>query len=320
MRFPATQLSLALLFWGLVGIGCEGAEFGPAGQPDAAAFDASVCHPTCALRDCGDDGCGSSCGECSADERCINFKCLPAETCNEEQRSVNCDGRDCGPDGCGGYCGLCPELHACDEQAARCLPVTCQPECGDLECGPDPICGASCGHCPPGRRCGPEGRCLGTYPPPPYGTGVGDIIDDLAFTDAAGETVRLSDFYRTAKAIVLVSTSAWCHFGRVEARELNPFWERYAPEELVLLYTLYQDENRNSPGPPTPALAERFEAQLGLDYPILLDEDFLMEPYFARRATPLNMVIDPRTMRIRYREVGYSEFQVTYFARKLLYQ
>jgi len=38
----------------------------------------------------------------------------------------------------------------------------CQPACGDRVCGPDPACGLSCGACPPGQACTPQGQCRNT--------------------------------------------------------------------------------------------------------------------------------------------------------------
>jgi len=37
---------------------------------------------------------------------------------------------------------------------------TCVPACGTLTCGPDPVCGASCGTCPVGQICIPLGFCV----------------------------------------------------------------------------------------------------------------------------------------------------------------
>lgn len=54
----------------------------------------------CAGKQCGDDGCGGSCGACAA-----------GTTCNDEGKCVtctpSCSGRTCGDDGCGGSCGTC---------------------------------------------------------------------------------------------------------------------------------------------------------------------------------------------------------------------
>ncbi len=138
---------------------CEGLECGP--DPvcgwscgDCPGYDfcmEGVCHeciPNCErdFRNCGDDGCGGSCGECTdqyqeCDEhigRCV-MGCIP-----------NCAGRQCGPDGCGGSCGDCaPEL-TCNTANGNCQ-ETCVPYCTNRECGTDG-CG---GFCPPGS----DGTC-----------------------------------------------------------------------------------------------------------------------------------------------------------------
>lgn len=45
-----------------------------------------------------------------------------------------------------------------------------------------------------------------------------------------------------------------------------------------------------------------------------------MQDYYDENATPLNMVVTTKDMQIRYVEVGYSDFQVTYWAKKYMYE
>ncbi len=92
------------------------------------------CQPLCNGKQCGDDGCGGSCGTCptgsgcSAEGECISG-CMP-----------NCAGKVCGDDGCGGSCGTCPTDaggiadHFCvtaaeDHTAGQTFIGTCQPKC-----------------------------------------------------------------------------------------------------------------------------------------------------------------------------------------------
>ncbi|MBM4372523.1 MAG: hypothetical protein FJ098_12760 [Deltaproteobacteria bacterium] len=105
------------------------------------------CVPQCEGKECGDDGCGGSCGTCPAvapvcDQGTCALECHPA-----------CDGKECGPDGCGGSCGPCPG-GVCLEEPGLC----CQPDCEGKECGPDG-CGGSCGSCPEGAVCLEWGAC-----------------------------------------------------------------------------------------------------------------------------------------------------------------
>ena len=56
------------------------------------------CEPTCAEKQCGDDGCGGTCGSCSGQDTCEGGQC----TCQPD-----CLWKQCGDDGCEGSCGEC---------------------------------------------------------------------------------------------------------------------------------------------------------------------------------------------------------------------
>jgi sulfatase modifying factor 1 len=69
-----------------------------------------------------------------------------------------CGIRECGPDPvCGTSCGDCDPGETCNA-AGQCV-GGCTPECGTRECGPDPVCGTSCGDCDPGESCNLAGEC-----------------------------------------------------------------------------------------------------------------------------------------------------------------
>jgi len=72
-----------------------------------AVSDPLTCTPSCAGRQCGDDGCGGSCGLCIYPQTCGAYgKCVSKCT-------PSCAGRECGSDGCGGSCGSCPTGSSC---------------------------------------------------------------------------------------------------------------------------------------------------------------------------------------------------------------
>ena len=120
---------------------------------DVAAEETIACTPRCGQRECGDDGCGGSCGSCfdaggqRAPELCIEGRCcLP-----------DCLGRDCGDDGCGGSCGSCFRSGVLAPDLCR-DGQCCTPDCFGNQCGDDG-CGGSCGSCGPGLECSEFGRC-----------------------------------------------------------------------------------------------------------------------------------------------------------------
>lgn len=129
------------------------------------------CIPDCTGKECGDDGCGGSCGECAGPPfgcqagACV---CLP-----------DCGGKECGDDGCSGSCGQC------NGEQELCVGGTCQcqPACAGKDCGIDG-CGGDCGQCDPGQVC-IDGQC-----PPP-----GKTCDDGNQTSWDGCTAyEISEF------------------------------------------------------------------------------------------------------------------------------
>ncbi len=79
-----------------------------------AECEGGGCERLCDDKQCGDDGCGGSCGECPGGEICVDYYC---QDCDPE-----CAGRDCGDDGCGGSCGECSEGMSC--QDGTCVEVS----------------------------------------------------------------------------------------------------------------------------------------------------------------------------------------------------
>lgn len=67
-----------------------------------------ACTPDCSGRECGDDGCGASCGDCTDDDLCNSSGACVADC------TPDCSGRECGDDGCGSSCGSCPGTQICN--------------------------------------------------------------------------------------------------------------------------------------------------------------------------------------------------------------
>jgi len=123
--------------------------------------DAAAPECTCAGRECGDDGCGGTCGTCGGEATCEDGVCVPG--CVR-----TCSGRECGPDGCGGLCGTCAGDEDCVE--GTCV---CRPSCAGRDCGPDG-CGGTCGTCAASATCDPAGRCACATPLTCYRDADGD--------------------------------------------------------------------------------------------------------------------------------------------------
>lgn len=78
---------------------CEEMEDGYSCGGSKVCFQGACCDPSsnCAGKECGSDGCGGTCGECTGGDPCVNGtcgECVP-----------DCTGKECGAsDGCGGQC------------------------------------------------------------------------------------------------------------------------------------------------------------------------------------------------------------------------
>jgi uncharacterized protein (TIGR03382 family) len=118
------------------------------------------CTPSCQNKNCGDDGCGGSCGTCPSPGFC-NWEGQCESLCTTTCQSPNGTTKECGPDGCGGQCGACGIGQVCDEAAGTCGndPGVCVEDCMGKQCGPDG-CGDVCGECPYELACSVDGLCV----------------------------------------------------------------------------------------------------------------------------------------------------------------
>ena len=92
--------------------------------------------PSCDGKECGDDGCGGSCGECDDDNPCTEDVCPAEGTCDHPKKQ---DETECSGEGiCAGQCvdGVCTEtaVEVCDGEDNDC-DEDVDEELGSLTCG-----------------------------------------------------------------------------------------------------------------------------------------------------------------------------------------
>src|SRR5579859_5819350 len=135
-------------------LGCGGSQQPMCTDPNGCTPPSMMtCTPACDGKNCGDDGCGGSCGNCPGKDTCQSGVCT--RPCQPM-----CFQKQCGDDGCGGSCGTCSDgvciANLCQCNASSdcrageaCVPNTnggtfCYATC-------DPFASAS--SCPSGQAC-----------------------------------------------------------------------------------------------------------------------------------------------------------------------
>jgi hypothetical protein len=155
------------------------------------------------------------------------------------------------------------------------------------------------------------------YPQDGIGTEAGDVTQNACFigyraperlpvTEANREVIALSDYYdptgSKGVSLLLVNTSAiWCGACVNEHRTLPDYQRELGPKGLVIVSTLFQDAERNGA---SLADVERWIGNFRTNFPMVADPDVSLARYASPELAPLNMVIDPRSMKILQKYVG----------------
>jgi len=145
--------------------------------PDKWEDEMCICVEKCEGKNCGDNGCGGTCGVCSPGEVCNSGLCKCSQPCGSKECGFDLCGNGCGKGICGyGFacingqchdaagscllqCGgttpggvscpdVCPPGYMCGADH-KCV---CAPQCDGKTCGPN-MCGGSCGDCPEFMKC-----------------------------------------------------------------------------------------------------------------------------------------------------------------------
>lgn len=124
-----------------------GADVGPDAGAEAGIDGGAVdgCAPNCARKECGDDGCGHSCGTCNSP---------PTDHCLNETTLVNYDIDGICEDG---RCSYSPQFLSCSNGCANAACLNCTLQCAG-KCGGADGCGGVCpDNCVAPQTCGGGG-------------------------------------------------------------------------------------------------------------------------------------------------------------------
>jgi hypothetical protein len=176
-------------------------------------------------------------------------------------------------------------------------------------------------------------RPLGAYPAGPFGSERGAVIANHSFLgwhdpiasgfDAARlETVSFADYHdptgRRTELIVVNASAVWCPACRNEMATIDQYdlAASYRASKVAIFGTLFEDVT-TAPAKPEDLTLWGSGLTFVVDFPLVLDPGLKLGPYFAQSVTPLNLVIDARTMEILEVFMGYSEGLWTYVDTEL---
>lgn len=149
------------------------------------------------------------------------------------------------------------------------------------------------------------------YPSEGIGAEQGSVVENQCFPgyrapqrvkagQASRETIAFSDYYdpigTKGVSLLLINTAAiWCGACISEHHDLPARQDELGPRGLVIFTTLLQDAKRD---PASLEDVENWIDKFGTNFPIVTDPEQRLTDYSPPELAPLNMVVDPRTMKI----------------------
>jgi hypothetical protein len=152
------------------------------------------------------------------------------------------------------------------------------------------------------------------YPEGPYGTRVGDTVENLCFSGwthpktagfDAGQLgpLCLGDFNdeTDARLLLVESCAVWCvacrfeYGGSEDHQSLGDALDARRAEGFRVLGTIFQGGNSD---PATPKDAATWAKTFDVDFPFAVDEEHKLGLFTSPNVAPFNLLVDTRTMKI----------------------
>jgi len=145
----------------------------------------------------------------------------------------------------------------------------------------------------------------------------GDVIEDFAtvgYADAdkdgslVGEklqVLRLSDFATTAKIILFNLSAGWCKPCQAETQQSAALLKTFGPQGLAIFQVLFEGDSVSEP--PTVALLDGWVSSLKAAGAVGIDVDAESIVYNTTGLTPVNMILDAKTLRVLDKFYAYNQ-------------
>ena len=152
------------------------------------------------------------------------------------------------------------------------------------------------------------------YPGGPYGSRAGAIIENFGFLGwhapktsnydtSKLEPVSLGQLYdpdgsKGVKLLVMTSTAVWCSACKQEYRDMAGSVAAYEAKGVRFLGALFQDASLPNPKPAKPSDLVLWAKTFDVTFPFVLDPALKLGSFFDVEATPMEMIVDAKTMKI----------------------
>jgi peroxiredoxin len=134
---------------------------------------------------------------------------------------------------------------------------------------------------------------------------VSDPAPDFVLKSLAGKNLRLSEY--RGETVLVTFWASWCGRCRDQLAELDNLFASYREQGLRLLSVNIDDDETK---------ARAAVGELGLQFPVLFDDQKVVARRYDLGNLPLTLIIDP-SGEVRYLHEGYSRGDENNYQREL---
>lgn len=151
-----------------------------------------------------------------------------------------------------------------------------------------------------------DAGCATNYPTGPYGTKVGDTIDDLMFIgrhQGSPAQICLGAIHQNPniQAILVIGSAMWCTPCQSEETPLKNLYASYSGNNVAFVEAILQNFATQQPSMND---LVTWSKQFQQPWDLALDPQMTVAAYATNPACPYHVIIRAKTMKIAYEDVG----------------